>query len=35
MNIALAAAVGQFDLSYDLDYHDYRVPGVTSKVTIK
>ncbi len=35
MNIAMAAAVGQFDLRYDLEYHDYRVPGVTSKIGVK
>jgi hypothetical protein len=28
-------AVGQFDLRYRLDYHDYRRPDVTSKVGIK
>ena len=28
-------AVGQFDLLYRLDYHDYRRPDVTSKVGIK
>jgi len=28
-------AVGQFDLLYRLDYHDYRQPDVTSKVGIK
>ena len=28
-------AVGQFDLHYRLDYHDYRRPDVTSKVGIK
>jgi hypothetical protein len=28
-------AVGQFDLRYSLDYHDYRRPDVTSKVGIK
>jgi hypothetical protein len=28
-------AVGQFDLSYRLDYHDYRRPDVTSKVGVK
>jgi hypothetical protein len=35
MNIAIAAAVGQFDVRYDLEYHDYRVPGVTSKIGVK
>jgi hypothetical protein len=28
-------AVGQFDMRYTLDYHDYRRPDVTSKVGIK
>ena len=28
-------AVGQVDMRYALDYHDYRRPGVTSKVGIK
>ena len=28
-------AVGQFDLRYRLDYHDYRRPDVTSRVGIK
>ena len=28
-------AVGQFDMRYSLDYHDYRRPDVTSKVGIK
>jgi len=28
-------AVGQFDMRYRLDYHDYRQPDVTSKVGIK
>jgi hypothetical protein len=28
-------AVGQFDLRYRLDYHDYRRPDVTSKVGVK
>lgn len=33
--LAVTAAVGQFDLRYGLDYHDYRIPGVTSKVGVK
>ena len=28
-------AVGQVDMRYDLEYHDYRVPSVTSKIGIK
>ena len=28
-------AVGQFDMRYRLDYHDYRRPDVTSKVGVK
>ena len=28
-------AVGSFDVRYRVDYHDYRVPSVTSKVGIK
>ncbi len=28
-------AIGQFDMRYSLDYHDYRQPDVTSKVGIK
>ena len=35
MNLAFTAAVGQFDLRYTLEYHDYRVPEVTSKVGVK
>lgn len=35
MNVALTLAVGQFDLHYGLDYHDYRRPDVTTKVGIK
>jgi hypothetical protein len=31
---ALSLAVGQFDLRYALEYHDYRRADVTSKVTI-
>jgi hypothetical protein len=31
---ALSSAVGQFDLTFRLDYHDYRQPDVTSKVTV-
>ena len=35
MNLAMIAAVGQVDMHYTLEYHDYRVPSVTSKVGIK
>jgi hypothetical protein len=35
IDLAMTAAFGQFDLRYGLDYHDYRVPSVTSKVGIK
>jgi hypothetical protein len=35
MNLAMIAAVGQVDMHYSLEYHDYRVPSVTSKVGVK
>ena len=35
VNLAMTMAFGQFDVRYSLDYHDYRVPNVTSKVGIK
>ena len=35
INLAMTAAVGQFDVRYALEYHDYRRPDVTSKVGIK
>jgi hypothetical protein len=35
VDVALTLAVGQFDLHYGLDYHDYRQPDVTTKVGIK
>jgi hypothetical protein len=35
INLALTLAVGQLDLRYALEYHDYRVPNVTSKVGVK
>ena len=35
MTVAMTIAVGQFDLHYVLDYHDYRQPDVTTKVGIK
>lgn len=31
---AMTLAVGQFDVRYGIDYHDYRVADVTTKVTI-
>ncbi len=31
---ALSLAVGQFDMQYAVDYHDYRRADVTSKITI-
>ena len=35
MDLALTAAMGQFDVRYALEYHDYRVPEVTSKIGVK
>jgi hypothetical protein len=35
IDLGMTLAFGQLDLRYDLDYHDYRVPGVTSKVGVK
>jgi hypothetical protein len=35
VNLAMTLAIGQFDLRYSLDYHDYRRPDVTSKVGVK
>jgi len=35
IDVALTIAIGQFDLHYGLDYHDYRRPDVTTKVGIK
>ena len=35
VNIAMTLAVGQLDLSYGLEYRDYRRPDVTSTVGIK
>ena len=32
LTLAMTLAVGQFDMHYVLDYHDYRQPDVTSKV---
>jgi hypothetical protein len=33
--LAMTLAVGQFDVHYGLEYHDYRQANVSSKVTIK
>jgi hypothetical protein len=35
LNLAMTVAIGQFDLRYGLEYRDYRVPSVTSKIGIK
>jgi len=35
INLAMTMAFGQMDLRYSLEYRDYRVPSVTSKVGIK
>jgi hypothetical protein len=35
MDLAFTAAIGQFDMRYGLEYHDYRRPDVTSKIGIK
>ena len=35
IDVSLTAAFGQMDVRYSLDYHDYRVPNVTSKVGVK
>jgi hypothetical protein len=35
MDLALIAAIGQLDMRYALEYHDYRRPDVTSKIGIK
>lgn len=35
ITLAMTLAAGQFDLRYALEYHDYRVPDVTSKVGVK
>src|SRR4029079_799796 len=35
VDLACPRALGQCDVRYGLDYHDYRVPSVTSKVGIK
>jgi hypothetical protein len=31
----MTLALGQIDVHYGLEYHDYRVPSVTSKVGVK
>jgi hypothetical protein len=33
--VSMTLAVGQFDVRYALDYHDYRQPDVTTKVKIR
>ena len=35
INLAMTLALGQVDVRYGLEYHDYRVPSVTSKVGVK
>ncbi|HEY1910968.1 MAG TPA: hypothetical protein VGG73_08600 [Vicinamibacterales bacterium] len=35
VSLALTLAVGEFDMRYGLEYHDYRQPDVTSKVGVK
>jgi hypothetical protein len=35
VQLAMTVAIGEFDLRYSLDFHDYRRPDVTSKVGIK
>jgi hypothetical protein len=35
VNLAMTLALGQFDVRYSLEYHDYRRPDVTSRVGIK
>ena len=35
LDLAFTTAVGQFDMRYALEYHDYRVPEVTSKIGVK
>ena len=35
LNLAMTVAIGQLDLRYGLEYRDYRVPSVTSKIGIK
>jgi hypothetical protein len=35
VNLAMTVAIGQLDVRYDLEYRDYRIPNVTSKIGIK
>jgi hypothetical protein len=35
LNLAMTVAIGQLDVRYDLEYRDYRIPSVTSKIGIK
>jgi hypothetical protein len=35
LNLAMTVAIGQVDVRYGLEYRDYRVPSVTSKIGIK
>jgi len=35
LNLAMTVALGQLDVRYGLEYRDYRVPSVTSKIGIK
>ena len=34
MRFAVSMAVGQFDMQYSVDYHDYRQADVTSTIRI-
>jgi hypothetical protein len=34
-NLAMTTAIGPFTLHYTLEYHDYRQPDVSTKITIK
>jgi hypothetical protein len=35
VGVSMTLAIGQFDLRYGLEYHDYRRPDVTTKVGVK
>jgi hypothetical protein len=35
LGVSMTLAIGQFDLRYGLEYHDYRRPDVTTKVGVK
>jgi hypothetical protein len=35
VNLAMTVAIGQLDVRYDLEYRDYRIPNVASKIGIK